>query len=196
MEVILLERIERLGIIGDVVNVKPGYARNYLLPQRKALRATKENLAHFESQKTQIEANNVKHREEAEKISSKIAETVLVIIRQAGESGHLYGSVTAKDISDVLGKQNIHVNRQQVKIEHPIKMLGLHDVRVALHPEVSVKIIVNVAKSEDEAETQLQAKTRSSGEQEKSPTSEKAKGKKVVSEAETEEEKSEDSQEQ
>ena len=193
MEVILLERVERLGIIGEVVNVKPGYARNFLLPQRKAMRATKENLAYFDAQKHQIEANNVKHREEAEKISAKIADVVLVIIRQAGEGGQLYGSVTAKDIADGLESEKLTVSRQQVKIGHPIKMLGLHQVRLALHPEVSVNITINVAKSKDEADAQLlAAQSAAKKDAAEAPVRSKAKGKQAEAEAENQSE-SEDS---
>lgn len=157
MEVILLERIERLGIIGDVVRVKPGFARNFLLPQSKALRATKENLAHFEQQKAHIEADNIKHREEAQKVAAKMDGTVLTLIRQAGQSGQLYGSVSAKDISDAFRAENTDISRQQVRIAHPIKMLGLHEIRISLHPEVNITISVNVAKTEEEAEAQLKA---------------------------------------
>ena len=157
MEVILLQRIERLGIIGDVVRVKPGFARNYLLPQGKALRATKENMAHFEQQKAHIEAENIKHRDEAQKVAAKLDGTVLTVIRQAGQSAQLYGSVSAKDISDAFHANKIDVSRQQVRIDHPIKMLGLHEVNIFLHPEVHIKVTVNVAQSEDEAEAQLKA---------------------------------------
>lgn len=157
MEVILLQRIERLGIIGDMVNVKPGFARNFLLPQGKALRASKENMAHFEHQKAHIEAENIKHRDEAQKVAGKLEGTVLTIIRQAGQSAQLYGSVSAKDISDAFKANKVDVSRQQVRIDHPIKMLGLHDINIFLHPEVHLKVTVNVAQSEDEAEAQLKA---------------------------------------
>ncbi len=206
MDVILLERIERLGIIGDVVKVKPGYARNFLLPQKKALRATKENMTYFESQKAHIEANNLKYRQEAEKVASKMDDTVIVVIRQAGETGQLYGSVTVKDISDTLEAMKISVNRQQVKIGHPIKMLGLHPVRIALHPEVEVHITVNVAKSKEEAETQLQEAKNPAPEQAKeaapAKTKAKSKAKSVTAEddskeaeSQPDEAKSEESQE-
>lgn len=159
MEVILLERIERLGMIGDVVNVKPGYARNFLLPKGKALRSTKENRTAFEAQRAQIEANNLKHKQDAQKVADKITGTVLVMIRQAGDSGQLYGSVTAKDVSDTLAEQKVTLDRHQVKIDTPIKMLGIHRVRLALHPEVIVEIKINVAKTSEEAESQLAAET-------------------------------------
>ena len=157
MEIILLERIERLGIIGDIVRVKPGFARNFLLPQNKALRATKENIAHFEQQKAHIEADNIKHRDEAQKVAAKMDGTVLTLIRQAGQSGQLYGSVSAKDISDAFKADKTDISRQQVRISHPIKMLGMHDIRVNLHPEVSITVTVNVAKTVEEAAAQLEA---------------------------------------
>lgn len=155
MEIILLERVERLGMIGDVVNVKPGFARNFLLPKGKALRATKENRVYFEAQKAQIETNNLKLKSEAEKVAGKLEGTVLVMIRQAGESGQLYGSVNAKDIVEALAEKKVTTDRHHVKIDTPIKMIGLHKIRLALHPEVTVNITVNVAKSEEEAEAQL-----------------------------------------
>jgi large subunit ribosomal protein L9 len=157
MDVILLERIERLGQIGDVVKVKPGYARNFLLPTRKALRATNENKKRFEEQRAQIEANNLKRRDEAEKIKDKVDGLKVVIIRQASETGILFGSVSSRDISDGVSKAGFTVDRRQVILDKPIKTLGLHDVRVALHPEVVVKVTANVAKSEDEAAAQEKA---------------------------------------
>ena len=154
MEVILLERIERLGQMGDVVKVKAGYARNYLLPQKKALRATSENLKVFESQRVELEAQNLKRKQEADAVATKMDGTKLVMIRQAGESGQLYGSVTARDIAAALEESGFHVNRNQVQLPQPIKILGLHEARVALHPEVSVDVVLNVALSEEEAATQ------------------------------------------
>ena len=154
MDVILLERIERLGQIGDVVKVKPGYARNFLLPTKKALRATGENKKRFEEQRAQIEANNLKRRDEAEKIKGKVDGPKVVVIRQASETGILFGSVSSRDISDGVTKAGFTVDRRQVILDKPIKTLGLHDVRVALHPEVVVKVTANVAKSEDEAAAQ------------------------------------------
>ena len=151
MDVILLERIERLGQIGDVVKVKPGFARNFLLPTKKALRATEENKKRFEAQRAQIEANNLKRRQEAEKISDKVNGLKVVIIRQASETGILFGSVSTRDIAEGVTKAGFTIDRAQVKLDKPIKTLGLHDVRVALHPEVIVKVTANVAKSEDEA---------------------------------------------
>jgi large subunit ribosomal protein L9 len=157
MDVILLERIERLGQIGDVVKVKPGFARNFLLPTKKALRATAENKKRFEEQRAQIEANNLSRREEAEKIKGKVDGLKVVIIRQASETGILFGSVSSRDISEGVTKAGFTVDRRQVILDKPIKTLGLHDVRVALHPEVMVKVIANVAKSEDEAAAQEKA---------------------------------------
>ena len=157
MDVILLERIERLGQIGDVVKVKPGFARNFLLPTKKALRATEENKKRFEAQRAQIEANNLKRRQEAEKISDKVDGLKVVIIRQASETGILFGSVSTRDIAEGVTKAGFTIDRAQVKLDKPIKTLGLHDVRVALHPEVIVKVTANVAKSEDEAAAQEKA---------------------------------------
>ena len=157
MDVILLERIERLGQIGDVVKVKPGFARNFLLPTKKALRATAENKKRFEEQRAQIEANNLKRREEAEKIKDKVEGLKVVLIRQASETGILFGSVSSRDISEGVTKAGFTVDRRQVILDKPIKTLGLHDVRVALHPEVIVKVTANVAKSEDEAAAQEKA---------------------------------------
>lgn len=156
MEVILLERIERLGQMGDVVQVKPGYARNYLLPKRKALRATKDNMAQFESQRVQLETRNLELRKEAEKVSGKIDGVKIVIIRQAGESGQLYGSVSARDIAMSLTEEGFSVDKSQVAIDRPIKTLGLFGVRIGLHPEVFSSVTVNVARSDLEAEMQDQ----------------------------------------
>ena len=157
MDVILLERIERLGQIGDVVKVKPGFARNFLLPTKKALRATEENKKRFEAQRAQIEANNLKRRQEAEKVSDKVDGLKVVIIRQASETGILFGSVSTRDIAEGVTKAGFTIDRAQVKLDKPIKTLGLHDVRVAPHPEVIVKVTANVAKSEDEAAAQEKA---------------------------------------
>jgi large subunit ribosomal protein L9 len=157
MQVILLERIETLGQMGDVVNVKPGFARNYLLPQRKALRATKENVTRFEQQRAQLEATNLKRRQEAEAVSGSIDGLTVVVIRQAGETGHLYGSVNPRDIAQAVTQAGVTIERRQVLLDRPIKMLGLHPVRIALHPEVIVAITANVAKSAEEAEAQEKA---------------------------------------
>lgn len=157
MEVILLERIEKLGQMGDVVKVKPGYARNYLLPQKKALRATKDNMAYFEAQRAELEAVNLKRRQEAEAVAEKMKGVALVLVRQAGESGQLYGSVAARDIQEALKEEGYRVERRQVMLDAVIKELGRHQVRIALHPEVSVTITVTVARSLEEAEQQAAA---------------------------------------
>ncbi len=154
VEVVLLQRVDKLGQMGDVVKVKPGYARNFLLPQKKALRANKANLAQFEVQRAQLEAQNIKRREEAERIAERVGGLSVIVIRQAGESGSLYGSVSSRDIADVCTEGGLSVNRQQVVLEQPIKTLGLIPVRVVLHPEVSLTVTVNVARSAEEAEKQ------------------------------------------
>jgi large subunit ribosomal protein L9 len=156
MQVILLERIEKLGYMGEVVTVKPGFARNYLLPQKKALRATKSNVAAFETQRAQMEVENIQRREEAEAVAEKINGLQVVMTRQASEASVLYGSVSARDIADGVTSQGFTINRGQVPIDKPIKTLGIHDARVRLHPEVSAFVKVNIAKSVDEAELQWQ----------------------------------------
>jgi len=156
MEIVLLERVEKLGQMGQVVNVRPGYARNYLLPQKKALRATKANLAFFETQKAELQARNLERRKEAEEVSSKMKGLVVIITRQAAESGMLYGSVNGRDISDAVTAEGFVIERNQVAINDPIKSLGLFDVRIILHPEVSVNVKVNVARSLEEAQMQAQ----------------------------------------
>lgn len=154
MEVILLERIEKLGQIGDVVNVKPGFARNYLLPREKALRATEANKMKFEGQRSQLEAENIKRREEADAVATKMGSLTVDLIRQAGEAGHLYGSVNARDIAASVTAAGYTITRNQVGLVEPVKTLGLFDVPVALHPEVSVNVTVNVARTEEEAAIQ------------------------------------------
>ena len=154
MEVILLERIEKLGQMGDVVTVKPGFARNFLLPQKKALRASDENRSYFESQRAQLEAENLERRKDAEAVASKMEALNIVLIRQAGDSGQLYGSVSARDLADTVSEAGVTIARGQVMLDRPIKELGLHPVRVLLHPEVQVEVTANVARNEDEAELQ------------------------------------------
>ncbi|GAC1345253.1 MAG: 50S ribosomal protein L9 [Acetobacteraceae bacterium] len=154
IELILLQRVEKLGQMGEVVRVKPGYARNFLLPQKKALRANKTNLARFEGQRAQLEAQNLKRREEAERLLERMEGLTVVIIRQAGESGSLYGSVSARDIADASTAAGLTINRSQVVLEQPIKTLGLTKVRVVLHPEVHLPVTVNVARSVEEADKQ------------------------------------------
>ena len=154
MEVILLERVEKLGQMGQVVKVRPGFARNYLLPQRKALRATKENLAIFEKQRSQLEAANLARRGDAEQVAQKLNGVSVIVIRQAGESGQLYGSVTARDIAQAVTEAGFTIGKGQVTLDKAIKTLGLYPMRVRLHPEVTVQVTVNVAQSAEEAEMQ------------------------------------------
>jgi len=154
VELILLQRVEKLGQMGEIVKVKPGFARNFLLPQKKAIRANKDNLAKFEQQRAQLEAQNIKRRGEAERVAERVGGLTVVVIRQAGESGSLYGSVSSRDIADACTAAGLTINRQQVVLEHPIKTLGLTNVRVVLHPEVVMPVTVNVARSPEEAEKQ------------------------------------------
>ena len=157
MEVILLERVEKLGLMGDVVNVKPGYARNYLLPKNKAISATATNKEQFENKRNEYEATNLETKNEAENIGKKLDGNLVTMVRQAGENGNLYGSVNARDVADGLVEIGFNVNRSQISLERPIKTVGLHPIKVALHPEVVVTVTANVARSEDEAK--LQEKT-------------------------------------
>lgn len=153
MEVILLERVENLGNVGDIAKVKNGYGRNYLLPMKKALRATAQNKLDFEARRSSIEADNIKSKKEAEKLAVKVEGQFLVLIRQAGEDGRLYGSVSARDISDATAlASSVEVKRSQVIQFTPIKLLGIHSIKIALHPEVTVTVHVNVARSVGEAE--------------------------------------------
>src|SRR3954470_24142643 len=154
VDLILLERVEKLGQMGQIVKVKPGYARNYLLPQKKAMRATKENLTYFETQRAQLEANNLQRRTEATEVGGKLEGLTVVIVRQAGESGQLYGSVSARDIADSVTEAGFTIEKRQVVLDRPIKNLGLHPVRVVLHPEVAITVTANVAQSVEEAEMQ------------------------------------------
>jgi large subunit ribosomal protein L9 len=154
MQVILLERIGRLGQMGDVVKVRPGFARNFLLPLGKALRATKENLQRFEVERSQLEATNLQRKQEAEAVAKKLDGLRVVVIRQAGDTGQLYGSVSTRDIADAVTAGGFTVDRAQILLDRPIKSLGLHAVRVGLHPEVSVRVSVNVARTEEEAQRQ------------------------------------------
>lgn len=154
MELILLERVEKLGLMGDVVSVKPGYARNFLLPRGKALRATKQNLADFEARKAQLEADNIAQRDEAQAVAERVEGLSVVLVRQASDVGHLYGSVNARDIAAAVTAAGFTINRAQVRLDKPIKALGLHEVKIALHPEVSVAVTANVARSEEDAAEQ------------------------------------------
>jgi large subunit ribosomal protein L9 len=154
MQVILLERIGRLGQMGDVVNVKNGFARNFLLPQKKALRATQENLARFEKNRSQLEARDLELKKEAEAVAGKLGSKIFTAIRQAGDTGQLYGSVTTRDIAEVVTSGGFSIDRRQVVLDRPIKALGIHPIKVALHPEVIVQVSLNVARTEEEAERQ------------------------------------------
>ncbi len=156
MEIILLERIEKLGTIGDVVTVKDGYARNFLLPNKKALRANEANRKVFEANRERLEKENAERRGEAEKAGGKVDGAELVLIRASSNSGQLYGSVNVRDIADGLRDQGHDINKSQIVLERPIKTIGMFDVRVALHPEVHVTVKANVARSDDEAELQRQ----------------------------------------
>jgi large subunit ribosomal protein L9 len=154
IELILLERVENLGQMGQLVKVRPGYARNFLLPQKKALRATKDNQVYFDKQRAQLEAQNLNRKGEAEAVSAKLEGISVVIIRQAGESGQLYGSVSARDVADAVTAAGFTISRGQVVLDRAIKTLGLYKTRVVLHPEVSATITANVAQSPEEAEMQ------------------------------------------
>jgi large subunit ribosomal protein L9 len=154
MDVVLLERVAKLGQMGEKVRVKDGYARNFLLPRGKALRATKENMARFEAQRAQLEARNLTQRSEAGSLGEKLDGQSFVLVRQAGETGVLYGSVSTRDIAEIVTASGVSVNRNQIVVNAPIKAIGLHKVPVQLHPEVEVTITVNVARSPEEAERQ------------------------------------------
>jgi large subunit ribosomal protein L9 len=152
MNVILLERVPKLGQMGDVVRVKPGFARNYLLPQKKALRATKDNITYFESQRKTLEAQNLERRKDAEAVAGRMADLRVTLIRQASEALQLYGSVTSRDIADAAAASGVKIERSQVELDKPIKSLGAHKIKVHLHPEVVVEIAALVARSPDEAD--------------------------------------------
>ncbi len=152
MNVILLERVPKLGQMGDVVKVKPGFARNYLLPQKKALRATKDNIAYFESQRKTLEAQNLERRKDAEAVAAKMGDLKVTLIRQASEALQLYGSVTSRDIADAAIAAGVKLQRGQIELDKPIKTLGSHKIKIHLHPEVAVEISALVARSPDEAE--------------------------------------------
>lgn len=154
MQVILLERVENLGQMGDVVQVRAGYARNFLLPREKALRATKDNVAYFETRKKELEADNIKRREEAEKVGKKVNGVKVIIVRQASEAGQLYGSVSARDIADAVTAKGFKIDRTQVRMDRAYKLLGLYPVKVDLHPEVTCEVTINIARSEEEAKIQ------------------------------------------
>ncbi|WP_298281732.1 50S ribosomal protein L9 [Acidocella sp.] len=167
IDLILLQRVEKLGQMGELVSVKPGYARNFLLPQGKAVRATKANKERFERERVQLEAQNLKRREEAERVAERVAGLSVTLIRQASESGALYGSVSSRDISDAATAAGLTITRNQVLLVHPIKSLGISSVRVELHPEVIIDIKVNAARSVEEAEKQARGEEIKREEEEK-----------------------------
>ncbi|MFT8719096.1 50S ribosomal protein L9 [Acetobacter sp.] len=189
-EVILLQRVEHLGQMGDLVKVKPGYARNFLLPQGKAIRANAANRERFDRERAQLEAQNIKRREEAERLSERMEGLSVVLIRQAGDGGNLYGSVTTRDIAEATTAAGLTISRGQVHLPHPIKTLGLYDVRVALHPEVSIAVRVNVARTVEEAERQARGEVIGAEEEEETPILELV-GEESTEEAPTEEAASE-----
>lgn len=154
MDVILLERVAKLGQMGEVVRVRDGYARNFLLPNGKALRATKENRAKFEGMKAQLEARNLELKSEAQKVADKLDGQTFVVLRQAAETGHLYGSVSTRDLAALMEAGGFTVSRSQIQLNAPIKTIGIHTVPVSLHPEIEVNVSVNVARNADEAERQ------------------------------------------
>ncbi|WP_208347087.1 50S ribosomal protein L9 [Pseudaestuariivita rosea] len=159
MQVILLERVAKLGQMGDVVDVKPGYARNFLLPQGKALTASDANVKQFEEQKAQLEARNLETKKEADALAERLDGQQFIVIRSASDSGALYGSVTTRDASDAVTEAGFSIDRKQVSLVAPIKELGLHELSVSLHPEVDAKIMLNVARSQEEAELQASGKS-------------------------------------
>ncbi|WP_409361754.1 50S ribosomal protein L9 [Bartonella heixiaziensis] len=162
MDIILLERIPRLGQMGDIVSVKDGYARNFLLPQGKALRANETNKKHFEIQRAQLEARNLERKSEAQKIAEKLDGQSFIVVRSAGETGQLYGSVSTRDISEIITNEGFSIGRNQVELNHPIKTIGLHTITLSLHPEVQITVIINVARSASEAQRQAEGETLTS----------------------------------
>ena len=173
MDVILLERVEKLGQMGAIVKVRPGYARNFLIPQGKALRATKQAKDAFEQRRAQLEAQNLERKREAEEMQARIEGRSVVLIRQASEMKQLYGSVSARDIAEAFTQEGVSLDRRQVRIDHPIKTLGVYDIRVALHPEVDTTLRVNVARSMEEADVQAgKAAPRTDDEDEEEPDDE------------------------
>jgi large subunit ribosomal protein L9 len=170
MQIILLERVPKLGQMGDVVNVRPGYARNFLIPQGKALRATKAAIGDFDKRRSQLEARNLERKQEAQQLAAKIDGQTAVVLRQASETSHLYGSVNARDIATAFTEAGISLDKQQIRLEEPLKTLGLHKVTVALHPEVEVSVTVNVARSQEEANIQAGVQTPTPEEEEEEPS--------------------------
>ncbi|WP_332060364.1 50S ribosomal protein L9 [Bartonella sp. CB74] len=164
MDIILLERIPRLGQMGDIVSVKDGYARNFLLPQGKALRANEANKKHFETQRTQLESRNLERKSEAQKIAEKLDGKSFIVVRSAGETGQLYGSVSTRDVSEIITTEGFSIGRNQVELNHPIKTIGLHAITIILHPEVQISVTMNVARSTSEAQRQAEGETLTSAE--------------------------------
>ncbi|EJF81616.1 RRP-L9 [Candidatus Bartonella washoeensis] len=164
MDIILLERVPRLGQMGDIVSVKDGYARNFLLPQGKALRANEANKKHFETQRAQLEARNLERKSEAQKIAEKLDGQSFIVVRSAGETGQLYGSVSTRDISEIITNEGFSISRNQIELNHPIKTIGLHTITLSLHPEVQISVIINVARSVSEAQRQAEGETLTSAE--------------------------------
>lgn len=164
MNIILLERIPRLGQMGDIVSVKDGYARNFLLPQGKALRANEVNKKHFEMQRAQLEARNLERKSEAQKIAEKLDGKSFIAVRSAGETGQLYGSVSTRDISEIITSEGFSIERNQIELNHSIKTIGLHKVTLSLHPEVQISVIINIARSTSEAQRQAEGENLTSSE--------------------------------
>ncbi|CBI76225.1 50S ribosomal protein L9 [Bartonella clarridgeiae 73] len=162
MDIILLERITHLGQIGDIVSVKNGYARNFLLPKGKALRANEANKKHFETQRAQLEARNLERKNEAQKVAKKLDGQSFIIIRSAGETGQLYGSVSTRNIADTITENGFSIERNQVELNHPIKTIGLHTIPLNLHPEVQVSVKINIARSTNEAQRQTEGENLTS----------------------------------
>ena len=172
MQIILLERVQKLGQMGEVVNVRPGYARNFLIPTGKALRATKTAIADFEKRRTQLEARNLERKQDAQALAAKIDGRSTVILRQASETSQLYGSVNARDIAGAFAESGLNLDRHQIRLDEPLKTLGVHRVTVALHPEVEIAVVVNVARSKEEADIQagVAAPIEDEEEEEREPT--------------------------
>jgi len=198
MEVILLERVNKLGQMGQVVTVKDGFARNFLLPQKKALRATETNKAAFEADRARLEADNLERKTEAEAVAAQMVDVKVIMVRAAGESGQLYGSVSSRDIADAVTEAGVKIARSQVVLDRAIKTLGLHEVVISLHPEVSETVIVNIARSAEEAEVQFStgsAVVASDNDFEEAEFAEEAATEDATEEAETEAEVSDDAEE-
>ncbi|WP_273759530.1 50S ribosomal protein L9 [Bartonella sp. ML70XJBT.G] len=164
MDIILLERIPRLGQMGDIVSVKDGYARNFLLPQGKALRANEANKKHFEIQRAQLEARNLERKSEAQKVAEKLDGKSFIAVRSAGETGQLYGSVSTRDIAEIITNDGFSISRNQIELNHPIKTIGLHTITLSLHPEVQISVVINVARSTSEAQRQAEGENLTSAE--------------------------------